>query len=241
MHWHEDCAVVIPCLNEELHIRALIREIRSTLRTIIVVDDASSDGTAFVAAAEGATVLKLPQSGGKGNAIHLGLNHAMKLGFKHGLIMDGDGQHEPSSISDFFQVAEQTRAHLVIGNRMQASEGMPFVRRQANRWMSHRLSQLAGRSLPDTQCGFRLINLDAWAKLDLKCAHFEVESEMLLAALRAGFQVEFVPIRSIYRGEQSKIDPIKDTWRWFKWLFSFCLQSGRRIDRPRPLLAEDAA
>lgn len=241
MLWLEHCAVVIPCLNEESHIRSLVQEIRSSLHTVIVVDDASPDRTAAFAESAGAHVLRLPSSSGKGNAIHVGLNHAMELGFKYGLIMDGDGQHEPSSMAAFFQSAEQTGADLIIGNRMGSSEPMPFLRRQVNRWMSRRLSRWAGRPLPDTQCGFRLIRLDAWSKLELQCSHFEVESEMLLAAIAAGFQVEFVPIRSIYRGEHSKINPVKDTLRWFKWVCSLHLQSRRKSRRSNPILAEDAA
>ena len=45
---------------------------------------------------------------------------------------------------------------------------------------------------------------------------------MLLAALAAGYDVEFVPILVIYKSEQSKIHPVRDTLRWFRWL------SGRR-------------
>ncbi len=76
---------------------------------------------------------------------------------------------------------------------------------------------MAGRFLPDSQCGFRLINLEAWTALRLETEHFEIESEMLLAFVRAGYRVEFVPIQVIGRGPRSHIDPIKDTWRWLRW------------------------
>ena len=61
--------------------------------------------------------------------------------------------------------------------------------------------------LPDTQCGFRLINLKAWAALRLETNHFEIESEMLLAFVEAGYRVEFVPIQVIGRGRRSHIHP----------------------------------
>ena len=109
---------------------------------------------------------------------------------------------------------------MVVGNRMANPAGMPWLRRQVNGWMSRRLSKSAGCSLPDTQCGFRLMDLEAWSKLKLRSNHFEIESEMLLAFVEAGHEVAFVPIEVIYKNEQSKINPVQDTWRWFRWLWS---------------------
>jgi hypothetical protein len=94
---------------------------------------------------------------------------------------------------------------------------MPWLRRQVNRWMSRQLSKLAGVALSDSQSGFRLMNLDVWSRLPLHTNHFEIESEVLLSFARAGQRVEFVPIRTLYKSEHSKISPLKDTIRWFKW------------------------
>ena len=97
---------------------------------------------------------------------------------------------------------------------------MPWMRRLVNRWMSRRISRATGCAMPDTQCGFRLINLDAWAALPTAAAHFEVESEILLAFAGAGQRIEFVPVQVIYRNERSKINPWRDTVRWFRWWHS---------------------
>ena len=94
---------------------------------------------------------------------------------------------------------------------------MPFIRRVVNRWMSRRLSGLAGQALPDSQCGFRLVRLDVLARIPLRADRFEIESEQLLAFLSAGERAEFVPVQVIYRGERSKIHPLRDTLRWFRW------------------------
>jgi hypothetical protein len=83
--------------------------------------------------------------------------------------------------------------------------------------MSRRISLLTGRWLPDTQCGFRLMRLDVWARVRLNADHFEIESELLCKFVAAGQEVEFVPVRVIYRGEHSKIQPLRDTRRWFRW------------------------
>ena len=80
---------------------------------------------------------------------------------------------------------------LVVGDRMHRAEAIPWLRRRVNRWMSRQISRLAGRHLPDSQCGFRLINVQSFMALGLKTDHFEIESEMLLAFVHAGYRVEF--------------------------------------------------
>ena len=220
MDWPAQCAVIIPCLNEAAAIENLVREVRQILPTVIVVDDGSTDATSDLSAKAGATVVRHERTLGKGAALKQGAERARQLGFAWILMMDGDGQHSPAEIPALLDGAERTDAALVIGNRMCHPDGMPRLRRFVNRWMSRKLSRLAGRPLPDTQCGFRLAKADVWRELAPRTLHFEIESEVLLGCLAAGHRVEFVPIRAIYKAEQSKIHPVHDTWRWFRWLWS---------------------
>jgi glycosyltransferase involved in cell wall biosynthesis len=220
MDWPAHCAVVIPCLNEAASIERLVRQARDHLPSVIVVDDGSTDTTGERAARAGAEVLRHEQSQGKGAALQTGLRQARERGFAWALTLDGDGQHAPEDIPVFLRHATHTKAALIVGNRMADPGRMPWLRRQVNRWMSRRLSRIAGRVLPDTQCGFRLMKLDAWSRLPISTRHFEIESEMLLAFIGAGQGVEFVPIQVIYKAEQSKIHPWRDTVRWFRWLQS---------------------
>jgi glycosyltransferase involved in cell wall biosynthesis len=209
--------VVVPCFNEGKTIAPLVSEVRRQLPTALVVDDGSTDQTALRAGGAGALVLKHPQNLGKGAALKTGLAAAAAQGFAWALTLDGDGQHQPEDIETFLQCAEQTGAALIVGNRMNHAQAIPWLRRVVNRWMSRRISKRAGRFLPDSQCGFRLINLKAWAGLRLETARFEIESEMLLAFVQAGYRVEFVPIHVIGSGPRSRIHPLKDTWRWLQW------------------------
>jgi glycosyltransferase involved in cell wall biosynthesis len=220
MNWPVDCAAVVPCLNEEATIGALVTEVRQHVRTVIIVDDGSSDHTGPVARDAGAEILRHEANRGKGAALQTGLACAVERGFRWAIILDGDGQHSPQDIPAFFHCAEERTVDLVIGNRMEQISQMPPVRRFVNRWMSKRISKAVGKSLPDTQCGFRLIHLPAWSSLSIRTAHFEIESEVLLAFIAAGFRVQFVPIRVIYKKERSKIHPVRDTLRWFRWWVS---------------------
>jgi len=214
-----DCAVVIPCRNEAATIGSLVTAVRAHLPHVLVVDDGSTDGTGEVARMAGAEVLSSAGSLGKGAALRTGLRRARELGCAWALLLDGDGQHAPEDIPAFLTALRTNTADLVIGNRMAAPGAMPTVRRLTNRFMSTVLSSLSGTQLPDTQCGFRLMRLAVWETLPLQCAHFEVESEMLLACLAAGRRVEFLPVRSCYSTGHSKIRPIRDALRWFAWLW----------------------
>jgi glycosyltransferase involved in cell wall biosynthesis len=219
--------VVIPCRNEGASIGPLLREIRQLLPNIIVIDDGSSDGTAAEARDGGAQVISHPTSQGKGAALRTGWERARTLGFTWVLCMDGDGQHAPTDIGKFLECAERTGAALVTGNRMSEANKIPFVRRMVNRWMSRKLSALAGCELPDTQCGFRLLSLDALDRIQLRATQFEIESEQMLAFAAAGERIEFVPIQVIYRTERSKIHPLRDTLRWFRWRRQWLQSSSR--------------
>lgn len=227
MNWAVECAAVIPCLNEARVIGPLVREVRARLPTVIVIDDGSTDGTADAAACEGATVIVHDAPRGKGAALRAGWRAARQKGLHWVLMLDGDGQHSPEDIPKFFDCAEKMRAVLIIGNRMSQAERMPWVRRLVNRWMSRRLSRLAGIHLPDSQCGFRLAQLEALLSLPLGASHFETESEQVLAFTAAGLAIAFVPVSVIYQKERSKIHPWRDTVRWFRWLRQW-RTSGRR-------------
>jgi glycosyltransferase involved in cell wall biosynthesis len=233
MNWSTQCAVVIPCLNEAESIGEVVRSAGRFVDAVFVIDDGSSDDTGAVAKSAGAEVLRHALPRGKGAALQSGWALARERGFRWALAMDGDGQHAAEDIPKFFEPAERSGAALVVGNRMEQPDGMPRVRRWVNRWMSERISALAGMPLPDSQCGFRLMSLDTWAALPVSAAHFEIESDVLLAFARGGGLVEFVPIAVIYKNERSKIHPVRDTVRWFRWWWGACLYRGtgsRRAD-----------
>lgn len=237
------CVAVIACFNEAGTIAALVTALRRSLASVIVVDDGSTDASSSLASEAGAEVIAHRRNLGKGTALKTGLSYARQRGFEWALVLDGDGQHAPEDWPAFWRCAEQTGALLVVGNRMHCARAIPWLRRQVNRWMSRRLSRHAGRHLPDTQCGFRLVHLSTWATLPLNTEHFEIESEMLMAFLAAGHPVEFVPIRVIGRGYRSHIRPVTDSLRWWKWWRRFTRLTGAaalgdpQMRVPRPAAA----
>jgi glycosyltransferase involved in cell wall biosynthesis len=211
------CAAVIPCFNEGNNIVNLVLALRRYVPLVTVVDDGSTDGTMTLAQDAGAMAFSHERNCGKGEALRTGLSQVLKLGFEWAVTLDGDGQHAPEDLPALLQCAENTGALLVVGNRMHNARAMPWLRRRVNQWMSRKLSQYAGRPLPDTQCGFRLIHLRTWTSLPLRTEHFEIESEMLMAFLAAEHPVEFTPVQVIGRTRRSRIHPIIDSLRWWKW------------------------
>jgi glycosyltransferase involved in cell wall biosynthesis len=219
-------------LNEKNAIGPIVAAVRQHVPTVFVVDDGSSDETASVARAHGAEVIVHPRSLGKGAALQTGWRHAQANGFRWALTLDGDGQHSPDDIPGFFRCVDRSGTELVVGNRMEQPGRMPGIRRFVNRWMSGKISRLTGRHLPDSQCGFRLMSLAAWSALSISTMHFEIESDVLLAFARAGLGIRFTPIQVIYKAEQSKIHPVRDTIRWFRWWRKAKGNSGKPTDVP---------
>ena len=209
-------AALIPSYREESHIKEVVARAKLQLDHVIVVDDGSPDATAERAREAGVEVIRHEVNQGKGAAIKTGFRHLLDRGFLYGLILDGDGQHRPEEIPNFLEVANQTGAHLLVGNRMADTRTMPVVRKLTNNYMSWQISTLCGQSIPDTQCGFRMIHSTVMPFLFCESNAYDYETEMLFIAARQGFQIGSVPVSTVYGSEQSKIHPVRDTIRFIK-------------------------
>jgi len=210
--------VVIPTYNEAKTIASIIRKIRQQELEVVVIDDGSLDNTYEIAKDNGAIVLRNENNEGKGASLIKGFHYAQDRDCDAVITMDGDGQHLPEEIPYFIRLAKYSNSGIFIGNRMFKIKSMPFVRVFTNKLMSWLISFVAGQSIPDTQCGFRLIKKDVLEKINLKTSKYETESEIIIKASRLGFKIESVPIKSIYSGEKSQINPVIDTLRFIKFI-----------------------
>jgi len=210
--------VIIPSFNEAKTIAGIVTEVLRQGLDCVVIDDGSKDDTAGEAKNSGAVVFKNQKNEGKGASLSLGFYYALNNGYDAVITMDGDGQHLPEEIPSFLQRAEDSSAGIVVGNRMTRRRNMPFVRVLTNKLMSFLISRICKQHIPDSQCGFRLIGKEVLSRLELKTCRYEAETEILISAARSGFKIESVPIRSIYSGEKSQINPIVDTLRFIKFI-----------------------
>jgi glycosyltransferase involved in cell wall biosynthesis len=212
----ETVLAIIPAYCEERFIGQVVRQVLKYVRTALVVDDGSTDDTATEAETAGAQVIRHSTNLGKGAALKTGLRYAVSIEADFFLFLDGDGQHDPAEIPAFIDAINRSNAGLVIGNRMLNLESMPFIRRWTNRFMSWQIGRICKLPIPDSQCGFRLARKELQPVLMAPSNRFEFESESLILAARRGVRLSFVPIRTIYTDQHSKIQPIRDTMRYFR-------------------------
>ncbi len=210
--------VIIPTYNESKAIAGLINQLHKLGLKAIIIDDGSSDDTVKIALEAGAEVLCNKSNTGKGASLIKGYAFAVSQGFDAVISMDGDGQHSADDIKVFIQKAESSNCGVIIGNRMAMTKGMPVLRIATNRFMSKIISAVAKQRIPDTQCGFRLVKKEVLQKMNLSTSKYETESEILIKAARLGFKIESVPVKTIYSGQKSQINPFVDTLRFLRFM-----------------------
>lgn len=202
----QEWIALIPAHNEEKQIAHVVRQAREYL-PVLVVDDGSRDRTAALAEGAGATVVRQIPNQGKGAALKTGFAWALARGVEAVLTLDGDGQHDPAEIPKFLAAGAQG-AELIIGVR--DFTRMPFVRRASNSLGQVLFSWALGQRVLDNQSGYRLIGRGVMeAMLASAESGFEFEVEMIVRAVQRGSKIDWVPIRTIYQGGKSHIQPLK--------------------------------
>jgi len=216
------CAL-IPAYNEADVIGDLVVAVRSRVAEVTVVDDGSTDGTGDRATQAGALCLRLDENQGKGTAVRHALSRIATGDFTHVLLMDGDGQHRPEDIRSLVEQARASGADLVIGARALDRSRMPRSRHFSNTVGSRLASWLVGRTVLDSQSGFRLIRTECLKTLRLRARRYELEMEMLIKLCRQGASVAHAPVALVYDGgrARSKMRPIRDTVRICLWSLAF--------------------
>lgn len=203
---------VVPARDEAERIGPVVEAARRHV-PVLVVDDGSTDDTAGVAEAAGATVVRLSENRGKGAALREGFLRALEDSVEAVVTLDADGQHDPGEIPAFLEARREAGADLVIGARDFAS--MPPARRLANTLGRRVLRWAVGREVPDNQSGYRLMSRRlVESSLDLDEAGFGFEVQVLVECVRRGWPVAWIPIRTIYAAERSHINPVLHPFRF---------------------------
>ena len=223
--------VLIPAFNEEKNIGPLVKDLKAFGVEVLVVDDGSTDKTAEEARRAGAHLLRSEKNHGKGASLRLGVDWFLGRGYQALVFMDADGQHDAGELPVFLK-ALAGGDKVIVGNRMRSPGGMPALRRATNRFLSWILSFTTGQKIPDSQCGYRAVSREVLERIQLDTDRFETESEILLEASRLGYKIISVPVRSMYEGGVSNIRPVRDTFRFLRfltgYLFRRALQAKKR-------------
>lgn len=185
--------VIIPAYNEAATIEAVLDHITTQLpeAELLVVDDASTDGTVALAEAAGARVVRQPYNKGNGAAVKAGIRAATGDVV---LLIDADGQHDPADIQ---HVLEPVGPYdMVIAARSRGSNASA-----ARGWGNHALNLLAsyltGMRIEDLTSGFRAMKRERINEfIHLLPNRYSYPTTSTLAFIKAGYSVKFVPIEA---------------------------------------------
>jgi glycosyltransferase involved in cell wall biosynthesis len=229
-------SIVLPAKNEAEGLRRFLPALRAAhpLAEILVVDDGSSDTTAEVARAAGATVLSNPYSLGNGASIKRGARAAQGELI---VFMDADGQHQPSDVAAL--LAELEKGHdMVVGARVKGGQAN-IGRGLANAFYNRLASWMTGHRILDLTSGFRAVRADKFREfLHLLPNGFSYPTTSTMAFFRSAYPVAYVPVDVKQRvGTNSHIRPIKDGVRFLLIIFKIAtLYSPVKLFAPTALL-----
>lgn len=202
--------VAIPAWNEEGSIASVIGKVREHRpdADILVVSDGSTDRTADVARAAGATVAVLPFNVGVGGAMRTAFLHASRHGYEAMVQVDADGQHEPAELDALLDGLDT--ADIVVGNRFYpgSTYNVRGPRAWAMRLLSWALTRMAHSPITDTTSGFRSAGPRAIAlfAVEYPAEYLGDTVGSLTIAIRHGLTVREAPVTMYYReiGRPSK-------------------------------------
>ncbi len=209
-------AVVVPAFNEADHIARTLVTIPAAVDVVIVVDDASSDGTAAVAMASGdprVRVIRRDRNGGVGAAIVTGYRAFLEGAGDICVVMAGDGQMDPADLDALVRPVSTGEAGYAKGNRLAhpaVFRAMPKARLVGNIVFSLLTKVASGYwSVMDSQCGYTAVARDVLTRLDLDAlyARYGFPNDMLVRLADARVAVADVTVRPVYAGEVSGINP----------------------------------
>ena len=214
-------AVVIPAFNEVATIADVVKNACQYIDKVIVVDDASTDGTVGALSGLGVAGLEVEiqqhaQNQGKAAALWTGIQRALEHGVGAIITLDGDGQHNPADIGSLLAAHRNPPDDIIIAARHPDRRSAPLIRRIANRIADFWVGWAAGVRVYDSQSGFRLYPAALFdrSSVPVGCGrNFVFESEILIDAVWLGIGCVAVPIYSVYpeSGRASHYKPFQDT------------------------------
>jgi dolichol-phosphate mannosyltransferase len=242
--------VVIPTYNEHLTLREVVARVLAAPVEVdvLVVDDASPDGTGRLADQLAADddrvhVLHRPAKQGLGPAYRAGLGWGLEAGYDVLVEMDADLSHDPGHLPEL--VARTETADLVLGSRYVPGGGTrnwPWHRRALSSGGNRYVRVVTGVDVRDGTSGYRAFRRPVLEEIhlaELRSDGYSFQLETLLLSWRAGFVIDEVPITFVERragtSKISRAIVVEALWRVLQW----GLAGPRKPDarHPRSVLA----
>ena len=195
IHENPKIVALIPALNEENTIGYVVRETMKYVDHVVVIDDLSDDNTANNAKKAGAQVISLKRRRRLGGVIRTGTEYMKKLDPDIMVMLDSDGQHEPSDIPRLLKPILEGKSHCVIGSRFLYStlEVSSKAKNIGRKLFSRISSFLAGQVITDAMSGFRALTRESLQNLHLKF-DYGYAPEMNVILCHEGYRVNEISI-----------------------------------------------
>ena len=202
---------LIPAYNEAANIGEVLERIKGLGldAQMVVVDDGSTDDTAAIAEAAGATVIRQANQG-KGAAIRAAIKHADG---EIGVIQDADMEYDPIEVPELIEPIVRGAADVVFGSRLRGGKpqrAFLFWHLVGNRFLSLLTCVLFNTTLSDMETGYKAFRMDILRSLDLRENAFGIEPEITGKVCKLKLRIYELPIS--YYG-RTHDEGKKITWR----------------------------
>lgn len=226
-------SIIVPVYNEEKTLRQILEKLKATdfsplEKEIIIVNDASSDGTAAILAelvkTENYKIITHEKNAGKGAAIRTGFKSATG---DLVTIQDADLEYDPAELAKLTKPILDGQADVVYGSRMLGSHKTNnFYYYLGNKFLSLATNILYNTSLTDMETCYKVIKTDIVKNINIVSNRFDFEPEITAKILRGGHRIFEMPISYCGRNfkEGKKItwrDGIKALWVLVKYRLPF--------------------
>ena len=208
-------SIIIPCYNEDQTILPLLHDLYSVSLGIdfevIIVDDGSEHPTegivsTFLRSHPNCRLYRHRRNRGKGSAIRTGIKNANG---DYILIQDADMEYSPSDIPSLLGPVLKYGVPIVYGSRfMNGNKNYNRLHLFANRILTIFTNLLLKTRLTDIETGYKLLSKDVLSRFRICGESFELEPEITLKSVLAGYRIVEVPIRYNHRVKgKAKINP----------------------------------
>ncbi|HEX6122977.1 MAG TPA: glycosyltransferase family 2 protein [Ktedonobacterales bacterium] len=239
--------VTMPAFHAEGTLEKTLRDIPEGLADeVLVVDDASTDGTAEVARRLGLKVFVHPANRGYGGNQKTCYDQALAAGASIIVLLHPDYQYDPKTLTALVEPLAAGRADFTFGSRFAAGGdprkgGMPLYRYVGNKLTTAIENRLLGTHFCELHSGLKAYTREFLERMDYHSYSddFVFDSQLVIDSVLCGMRIEEVPIPTRYTEESSSIS-IRRSLRYIRQTLEQVIALKRKHKQARKLAAKEA-